>query len=530
MNRILLIIILLSAFFLRVTTLDKHGLYIDEKFTALTSNGITSGGGSQAVIFQQEYFTPQDFWAPKTMDDYFEAVARGEIGAHIVFNFVLKAWTSVFGMSDFSLRMPSVLFGCLTVLLVFLFVKDRFKNEKLALLSAAVLAIEPLHIALSIQARSYSLSILLTFVGTYLFFKILDSVKKPWLLTVLYALVFAAAILNHYLNGVVFMGHALYLLFYHRDFKKWFLVGVAGVFASFCLFLWLTKGGGQYSFKFMADKNELLGELVKQNPIRDVIEYPSAAVLVKYMLKIFLDTFQTTNSLYRTFAGFSSANKIASSLAALLIVLANLVLLKKLFTPKIKWEGMVLMFLFIILFPQIFLIIDALRNGHTGNITQRYFAFALPYISILMAMFLGQISKLQKQTKLLVFLTLGIQAFVIGKIIVDIHLDKAPKYTTRYGEPRGKNPYKIAADKIKALYAKGDVIIYPSYGDKTFSSVLGRSKGMVVNDAQNTNVYLPKDATYLQRIDTEEPNKIILQKSSGQKIEIFDFQDDKYRY
>jgi hypothetical protein len=49
-------------------------------------------------------------------------------------------------------------------------------------------------------------------------------------------------------------------------------------------------------------------------------------------------------------------------------------------------------------------------------------------------------------------------------------------------------------------------------------------------DAQYVNLYLPKDADYIQTIDAKEPNKVMLRKRDGKKIEIFDFKGDTFRY
>ncbi len=57
--------------------------------------------------------------------------------------------SSLFGLNEFTVRLPSVLFGALTVVPVYLLVKELFKKEKIALLSSLFLAIFPWHIVLS---------------------------------------------------------------------------------------------------------------------------------------------------------------------------------------------------------------------------------------------------------------------------------------------------------------------------------------------------------------------------------------------
>jgi 4-amino-4-deoxy-L-arabinose transferase-like glycosyltransferase len=55
----------------------------------------------------------------------------------------------IFGLNEFAVRLPSALFGALTVVPVFFLVKELFKKEKIALLSSFFLAILPWHIVLS---------------------------------------------------------------------------------------------------------------------------------------------------------------------------------------------------------------------------------------------------------------------------------------------------------------------------------------------------------------------------------------------
>lgn len=52
-----------------------------------------------------------------------------------------------------------------------------------------------------------------------------------------------------------------------------------------------------------------------------------------------------------------------------------------------------------------------------------------------------------------------------------------------------------------------------------------------LQDAQLTNLYLPKEATYIQMIDTTEVSKIVLVKRKNQqKIILYDLEGQKHRY
>lgn len=86
---------------------------------------------------------------------------------------------SVFGLNEFAVRLPSAIFGILTVLAVFFLVKELFKKDNIALLSAFLLAISPWHIQFSRVAFEANVGVALNVFGILFFFK---AFKKPWFL------------------------------------------------------------------------------------------------------------------------------------------------------------------------------------------------------------------------------------------------------------------------------------------------------------------------------------------------------------
>lgn len=86
---------------------------------------------------------------------------------------------AIFGISPLGVRLPATIFGILGVLALYLLVKEIFKDEKLALISAGVLAFSPWHIQYSRAAFEVTLLLLLLLLGLYFFFR---SLKNPRLL------------------------------------------------------------------------------------------------------------------------------------------------------------------------------------------------------------------------------------------------------------------------------------------------------------------------------------------------------------
>jgi len=100
---------------------------------------------------------------------------------------------AVFGLTEFSVRLPSALAGIISVYLVFLISNLLFKEKKLSLIASFVMAVTPWAIYFSRSAWEVNLSLTLTLLGIYFFLK---SFKKEKLL-LLSALFFASTLLAY---------------------------------------------------------------------------------------------------------------------------------------------------------------------------------------------------------------------------------------------------------------------------------------------------------------------------------------------
>ena len=75
----------------------------------------------------------------------------------------------LFGLDTFAVRLPSAIFGILTVLAVFFLIKELAKREDVALLSALVLAISPWHIQFSRVAFETNIGVSLSIFAALFF-------------------------------------------------------------------------------------------------------------------------------------------------------------------------------------------------------------------------------------------------------------------------------------------------------------------------------------------------------------------------
>jgi uncharacterized membrane protein len=581
---VIVFLILLLAFGLRVYHSDNHGLYLDEKYTLVISQGVVMEGANQKDVFftpGKTTFTPREFWKEKTLNDFFEANMRGDIGNSPAYYAVLWVWMEIFGLSDFSARFPSVLFSTLVVGLVYLFVRRHFRSEPLALVSAFLAAIEPFFIAYSHMARNYSMSFFLTLLATHLFLLILERNKtgKPVAgLYVGYGLTLVIAILSHYLTVTVFLCHGLYALLFIRPPRRWLPFALTAVAGVAVVSLWFIYGGGTYTFRTLAYQAQLYRSVALTSPYQNefgIILPATLANVAQKALPVWADLFIFSNG-----AGQIDALGIRNMAIALLfgLVAAGLVYRYRrsktlplaisilfpvlllaglpLFTvPNLKLvvlaampslfylmvlslrrntspeqKPLVVFTILLAVIPTLFLIVMAFRNGHTYGITQRYSGFSFPYTVILVALMLRQLVRMPTAIKTALGLALVLQGYYITRLLSQIYEDRDPKYTY-FTVPRGPNPHYLVAQRIKELYAPGDTILYPSVRLNFRDDVEKTYWPYSVQDAQLTNLYLPKDADYIQRLDTTDVNTIRLVKArSGKEIVLFDLKGKRHRY
>ena len=604
---VLLLAILAVAFALRIYKLDAHGVYLDEKFTLVASQGVVQEGSNQHDVFftpGKPYFTPQEFHKPKKLADYDEAIARSDISNSPAYTGLLSGWIRVFGISDFSVRFPSVLFGMGTVWLIFLLARRYTGSVRVGLISAAVAATEPFFVAYSHVARAYSMTIFVSLLATWLFLRILDRLdtnaeadttratgifganKGLWGLYAAYGLAYAVSILGHTLGLMVFVAHGLYLLCYVRHGSAYVGFGLAGMLATLGLLVpWFTVYAGKYLFMTMAYQAQFYKHLADTNPLNNgfgIILPATVPNVLGAAAPVVADLFWLTNGLASDTLGrrnvlielgvgllalgivllagrqrragrtpygqtpvWATIGVPMLLLGVLLVVtmptvqamvLAALPLFGYVFYQAIGHFGqprqrrfLVLMGL-LLLTPTLFLLVIAFRNGHTYGITQRYTSFSFPYAVIIVGVLIDQLFRTPRYISYVLTLVLFLKANYIMDLNRHIFNDTAAKYT-QFGVARIKNPYMTAAARIEQQYAPGDTVLYPAIRLHPADDIEKTYWPFSIKDAQMTNLYLPHDATYYQRMDTTQADRIWLVKGrTGQRVLIFDFKGPTYRY
>lgn len=140
---------------------------------------------------------------------------------------------SIFGLNVFSVRLPSAVFGILTVLAVFFLVKELFKKDNIALLSSLLLAISPWHIQFSRVAFEANVGVALNVFGILFFLK---AFKKPQYL--LLSAIMLGMSLHVYQSEKVFIPFLIAILIF--TFKeKFFLIKKKYILISFLIFTFI---------------------------------------------------------------------------------------------------------------------------------------------------------------------------------------------------------------------------------------------------------------------------------------------------
>ena len=204
----MIILVLVLAAVLRLVRLDQS-LWLDEAINVLAT-------------------TQNSFW---------DMVTRYSIGDfHPPGYFALLwIWTKVGGIGEVWARLPSVIFGILGVFGVYLLGKEMF-GKRVALLSALFMALAPLHIYYSQEARMYSMTSFAATLSFYFFWRFLNRGNRGDLIG--YAISNILVLYSDYMVYLIFPVQFIFLLVWQRNALKEM---IAPWIINFIVFIpWLT--------------------------------------------------------------------------------------------------------------------------------------------------------------------------------------------------------------------------------------------------------------------------------------------------
>ena len=225
----MIFVILLVGFVLRVISLNQS-LWLDEATSALVARM------SLTDIFTK--FLPADFHPP-------------------LYYIVLKYWVNVFGSSEISLRIPSTIFGILTIYFVFLITKKLF-DSKTGYLASLLLATSGLAVYYSQEARMYSMAAFLVSLLVYFY------ISKKW---VGFTTILVLVAMTDYVSLFVI---PIFWFASHKDWKK---LAVAHVPMAIAFTLFLPIFLKQISAGF-AQKGTAWWNILGTSSVKNVLLIP----------------------------------------------------------------------------------------------------------------------------------------------------------------------------------------------------------------------------------------------------------------
>lgn len=230
--------ILILAWFLRVSGLNLDGFWYDEVF-------------SQNLVEQPSLSAAYQIMAD---DDHPPLYDLG----------VMYNWTKL-GKNEFFQRFPSAVFGMLTLSVVYILGRAAFKTN-VALLSMFLVAISPLHVYYSREARMHALFALFVVFWIYFLFKALRSASNSGPFWLGYAVFGALSIYTHYYAGFTLVAAqgliVIYLLFNFDAalFKRWLVanIGIVLFFSPWLPTFWRQLNDDPVSHLATVSRLELL--------------------------------------------------------------------------------------------------------------------------------------------------------------------------------------------------------------------------------------------------------------------------------
>ena len=137
--------VIIMGFFLRIYDLGIQSFWLDEAISSIAAMAFLEKG---TPVFQSGLF----------------------YGRGILNTFLIASSFKIFGVNEFAARLPSVLFGTLTILLVYI-IGSKWGNRYVGLIAATLVAFSVWEIAWSREARMYQQLQFFYILSLYMFYE-----------------------------------------------------------------------------------------------------------------------------------------------------------------------------------------------------------------------------------------------------------------------------------------------------------------------------------------------------------------------
>lgn len=217
--------------FLRLFRLGSNSLWLDE---------------SMSVWF-----------ANRSLGDVLLMQPSGDVHPPLYY-LILSLWIRLFGSGEFQVRLLSTAFGVASIPLLYIVVKNLFRNSSAALVSAFILSISPFHVYYSQESRMYSLLTFFVLLSIFFMIQMLsignqkERAGKTLFYSIGYVLSTVAALYCHNIALFLPVAQNLFFIIFRRRrkplLKFWILSGAT------ILLLWAPWASSFFEQSSMVQK------------------------------------------------------------------------------------------------------------------------------------------------------------------------------------------------------------------------------------------------------------------------------------
>jgi len=318
-----------------------------------------------------------------------------------------KLSIELFGHSEFTLRLPSIIAGVISVYLIHELTTILY-DRRAGIVAAFLIAVNPFHIYFSQDARPYSFLMLTTIMSSIFLHRIIFQGRARHY--IFYAITSIAGFYSHYFFIIVWFIHTILIiiLLHHRDRLILFTLASAAVWLAF-LSLWR----GNFSI-FLTREIERTG-----------------TVPVQERFLIYL------SNMVRALGAYHLEDYLSPTITLVLVLTTCLADRKVLRVSIIPISA-------------IFLYLTVLFIGNRDILNPGYFA---PAVVLYYVAFSGVIPVLLAEKNRFL-------AFIVPGILVAITFTNALALVQYYHTPTYKQDYKAAFQAIMQRLRPGDIILY----------------------------------------------------------------------
>jgi 4-amino-4-deoxy-L-arabinose transferase-like glycosyltransferase len=478
---------------MRIYHIDDTGLNQNETLTLCRINGISASVQGEMVVHNEipPIFSHKDIRNLKSFENVVEATVD-DSGNAIAYNLLLSGWTRIFGDTNTSMRMMSVLFGLLTVILGYYFCRQLF-NERTANIAGLLLCFHPVLVEYGQFARAYVPATFFILLSTYSIYQVSVTKKHTWLHIPLYVLILNIALLFHYATLYVFISHILLVAIFHSHRKALVQYSVMA-FIGFGLFsLWLLNGGWEGKKPINIERS-----MWQQNlPVNN--EDPSLVLSASDAL------YDIGMNWVRIFGNDLEPVQKGNFAFLLMLALPGIALLfafKK--VRKSEYFRPVMFVTFPFVLYTIFVLLMVWRTGHNIPFDIGYSIFVIPFACLLMAFGFDRMlehSPLAKSS-----------AYILLSVVVAVMIAGFFPGLLRKGSSAEYNgfTYHGTVEFIELNASPSDTLIFQNK-----------------KDALMTNFYMYKKAEWTQKIDpTSAMNKVVIRNEQNKAS--YEFSPSRY--